>query len=155
MGRTDRAEILAAAAPEPVWAALTDPARVALWLPPEGMAARVRAWEARPAGRLAVTLAYRDAAAHPGKTGEGSDEVEGLFLEALPPLRLVWATRFPSADPSIAGEMTMAWTLVPEGPGTRITVEARDVPDGIPADDHAEGLSASLRQLAAEALRPA
>ncbi|HVG49096.1 MAG TPA: SRPBCC domain-containing protein [Rubellimicrobium sp.] len=155
LGRTDRAEHFADAAPEAVWAALTDPARVARWLPPEGMTARIHHWEARTGGRLRVTLAYRDRAANPGKTGEGTDEVEGRFLEVLPPSRLAWATRFDADDPSFAGEMTMVWTLVPEGPGTRLALEARDVPEGISAADHAEGLAASLRQLAEEALRRA
>jgi len=155
VGRTDRAEYLAAAGPDAVWTALTGPARVALWLPPEGMTARVHHWEPWPGGRLRITLAYRDAAAHPGKTGEGADEVEGRFLDASAPWQVVWATRFDSDDPAFAGEMTMAWTLAAEGSGTRIAVEARDVPEGISAEDHAEGLAASLRQLAEEALRRA
>ena len=155
MGRTDRADHLAAAAPHAVWAALTDPTRVALWLPPEGMTARVHEWDVRPGGRLRVTLAYRDADGNPGKTGEGSDEVEGRFLDAMSPSRLAWATRFESDDPALAGEMTMVWTLAPEGSGTRICIEARDVPEGIRPEDHAQGLAASLRQLAEEALRRA
>lgn len=154
-GRTDRADHLAAAAPDAVWAALTDPARVTRWLPPDGMTARVEAWEARAGGRLRATLAYPDPEGSPGKTGEGTDEVEGRFLEAEPPSRLAWVTRFDSDDPAFAGEMTMVWTLSPEGAGTRIGVEARDVPEGISPADHAEGLAASLRQLAEEALRRA
>ena len=153
VGRTDRADYFAAAGPDAVWAALTDPARVALWLPPEGMTARVHHWETWEGGRLRVTLAHRDAAAHPGKTGEGADEVEGRFLDVSAPSRVVWATRFDSEDPAFAGEMTMVWTLTAEGSGTRIAVEARDVPEGISPGDHAEGLAASLRQLAEEALR--
>ena len=155
MGRTDRADHLCAATPEDIWAALTDPARVALWLPPEGMTAQVHEWQARPGGRLHLTLAYRDAAANPGKTGEGTDEVAGRFLEARAPSHLAWTTRFDSDDPAFAGEMSMVWTLVPEGTGTRIVVEARDVPEGISPDDHKEGMAASLRQLAEEALRRA
>lgn len=153
MGRIDRADQLATAAPDAIWAALTDPTRVALWLPPEGMTAHVHDWQARPGGRLRVTLSYRDAAANPGKTGEGGDEVEGRFLDVEAPWHLAWTTRFASDDPAFAGEMTMVWTLLPEGLGTRIAVEARDVPMGISPEDHAEGLAASLRQLAEEALR--
>ncbi|WP_037280018.1 SRPBCC domain-containing protein [Rubellimicrobium mesophilum] len=155
MGRTDRADHRAAAPPGAVWAALTDPARVARWLPPEEMTARVHDWEARPGGRLRVTLAYGDAAANPGKTGQGTDEVEGRFLDAEAPSRLAWTTRFDSDDPAFAGEMTMVWSLSPEGSGTRIAVEARGVPEGIAPEDHARGLSESLRQLAEEAVRRA
>jgi uncharacterized protein YndB with AHSA1/START domain len=148
MGRTDRAETFVHAAPAAVWAAMTDPSRVAVWLPPPGMTCRVEAWEPRAGGRLHVVLTYRDASGAPGKSTEGSDVAVGRFVDAEPPERLVWATRFEGAGDGHAGEMTMVWTLTAIDGGTRVGVEARDVPPGISAEDHAAGLGATLRQLA-------
>jgi hypothetical protein len=45
--------------------------------------------------------------------------------------------------------MTMTWELSRVDAGTRIEIRADDVPDGIPADDHAAGLTSSLQNLAA------
>lgn len=148
MGRTDRAETFIPAAPTAVWAAMIDPERVALWLPPTGMTGRVEAWEPRPGGRLRVVLTYDDPTDAPGKSSADSDVATGRFVAADPPARLVWATRFDDADAAAAGEMTMVWTLTAVDGGTRVAVEARDVPAAISAEDHAAGLGASLRQLA-------
>src|SRR5688572_6271753 len=148
MGRTDRAETFVPAAPAAVWAAMTDPSRVAVWLPPAGMTCRVEAWEARRGGRMHVVLTYRDASGAPGKSTEGSDVAVGRFIDADPPERLVWATRFADAGAEHAGEMTRVWTLAAMDGGTRVAVEARDVPPGISAEDHAAGLGSTLRQLA-------
>lgn len=153
MGRTDRSNIFAFASPEAVWAALTDPACVVRWLPPEGMTLTLDAWDPRPGGHLSLVLRYCDPSGAPGKTTANSDAVSGRFVEAEAPRRLVWVTRFDASGENFEGEMTMVWTLEPEAGGTRIRVEARDVPPGISAEDHAEGLSASLRQLAQEADR--
>lgn len=148
MGRTDRAETFVHAAPAAVWAALIDPRRVAVWLPPAGMTCRVAAWEARAGGRLHVVLTYEDPSDAPGKSTADSDEAVGRFIAAEPPERLVWATRFADAGAEHAGEMTMVWTLTASDGGTRVAVEARDVPPGISAEDHAAGLGSTLRQLA-------
>jgi hypothetical protein len=45
--------------------------------------------------------------------------------------------------------MTMTWLLTPIGIGTRVEIRADDVPVGISATDHAEGLTSSLDHLAA------
>lgn len=149
MGRTDRAETFVAAAPAAVWAAMTDPVRVPAWLPPTGMTCRVEAWEPRAGGRLHVSLTYDDSSGAPGKSSADSDVSSGIFKSAEPPRRLEWVTRFADAEDEDAGEMTMVWTLVAVDGGTRVMVEARDVPAGISAEDHAAGLDATLRQLAA------
>lgn len=148
MGRTDRAETFVPAPPPAVWAAMTDPARVAVWLPPAGMTCRVVAWEPRPGGRMHVVLTYSDPSGAPGKSTADSDEAIGRFIAVDPPARLVWATRFSDAEAEHAGEMTMVWILTAADGGTHVAVEARDVPAGISAEDHAAGLGATLRQLA-------
>jgi uncharacterized protein YndB with AHSA1/START domain len=148
MRRTDRAETIVNAEPTAVWAALTDPARVAAWLPPAGMTGSVDAWEPRPGGRLRIVLTYRDAAGAPGKSTADSDVATGRFTVAEPPVRLAWTTTFAGATDEHAGEMTMEWTLAAVDGGTRVVVQAHDVPPGISAEDHAAGMAASLRQLA-------
>ena len=148
MGRTDRAETFVAAAPAAVWAAMIDPSRVARWLPPAGMTCRVEAWQPRPGGRLHVIMTYDDPSGAPGKSTADSDVVIGRFAAADPPARLEWVTRFDATGPEGTGDMTMVWTLTAVDGGTRVAVEARDVPPTISAEDHAEGLAASLRQLA-------
>jgi hypothetical protein len=45
--------------------------------------------------------------------------------------------------------MTATWEVTAEESGTRVTICAEDVPDGISAADHAAGLESSLANLAA------
>ena len=47
------------------------------------------------------------------------------------------------------GRMRMTWTFTPRGGTTRVAIDATDVPPGIDADAHQQGLEASLAQLAA------
>jgi Activator of Hsp90 ATPase homolog 1-like protein len=44
--------------------------------------------------------------------------------------------------------MTMTWEITAVDGGTRVDIIADNVPDGITAHDHAEGLSSSLENLA-------
>ncbi len=61
---------------------------------------------------------------------------------------MVWAVTFRSDDPAFAGEMLMAWLLADSPRGTMVTIEARNVPSGIGAEDHAAGLASTLDNLA-------
>ena len=45
--------------------------------------------------------------------------------------------------------MTMTWAVTSVDGGTRVDIQADDVPDGITAEDHAEGMASSLANLAA------
>ncbi len=58
------------------------------------------------------------------------------------------AVDFVSDDPAYAGTMTMTWEITPVDDGTRVDVVAEDVPDGVSAADHAEGIASSLDNLA-------
>jgi uncharacterized protein YndB with AHSA1/START domain len=69
--------------------------------------------------------------------------------ELVPGERVVWGVEFDSDDPANAGRMTMTWTFTPRAGGTRVAIDATDVPPGIDPDAHQQGLDASLAHLAA------
>jgi uncharacterized protein YndB with AHSA1/START domain len=147
--RTDRASRVIAAPLERVYAALVDPEALEAWLPPDGMSARFERFDARPGGSYRMVLTYADASAEPGKATADSDIVEARFVDIVPGARVVQAVDFVSDDPAYAGTMTMTWAVAAVDAGTRVDIRADDVPDGISAADHAEGLSSSLTNLAA------
>jgi uncharacterized protein YndB with AHSA1/START domain len=151
MPRTDRASRVIAAPPGRIWTALVDPVALTQWLPPGGMTGRFERYDARPGGSYRLVLTYADASAAPGKATADSDIVEARFVDIVPGERVVQAVDFVSDDPAYAGTMTMTWAITAAGAGTRVDIVAEDVPDGITAQDHAEGLSASLANLAAYA----
>ncbi|MGH1565367.1 SRPBCC family protein [Mumia sp. DW29H23] len=149
MGRTDAASRVVAAAPGVVYDALVDPQALTVWLPPEGMTGRFERYDARPGGSYRLVLTYTDASGAPGKATADSDVVEARFVEVVPGDRVVQAVDFVSDDPAFAGTMTMTWSVTPDDAGTRVDLRADDVPPGISAEDHAEGLTSSLANLAA------
>ena len=149
MPRTDRASRGIAASPERVWAALVDPGALMAWLPPDGMTGRFERFDARPGGSYRMVLTFADASAEPGKATADSDIVEARFVDIVPGARVVQAVDFVSDDPAYAGTMTMTWEVTGVDAGTRVDIRADDVPDGISADDHADGLTSSLAKLAA------
>ena len=145
--RIDRAERWIAASPGRVHEALTTREAVEAWLPPAGA---LEAFEPRPGGAFRMTLTFDtpgEAGAH--KSSETTDVVEGQFLELVPNASVRQRFTFVSDDPAFAGAMTMTWTLTPEAAGTRVVVTAKDVPPGIRAEDHEQGMASSLQNLAA------
>jgi uncharacterized protein YndB with AHSA1/START domain len=149
MPRTDRGSRVIAASPERVWAALVDPGALATWLPPGEMTGRFERFDARPGGSYRMVLTYPDASGAPGKSSADSDIVEVRFVDIVPGERIVQAVDFVSDDPANAGTMIMTWEVIADGAGTRVDIIAEDVPDGISAADHADGLASSLAKLAA------
>lgn len=75
-----------------------------------------------------------------------SAPAETVFAALVDPDTLL---DFVSDDPRFAGTMIMTWEVSEGDEGTRISITAADVPDGISAEDHAEGLASSLTNLAA------
>lgn len=148
MTQTHRARRLIDAAPEAVWAALTDPAAIARWRAPEGMTARIDAYELRPGGGIRMTLTYDDPATAAGKTSAGEDVVEGRIVALDPPRRLIEAFEFQSDDPAFAGEMTLTTLLEPLGSETEVSFTAENVPSGISESDHVAGMTSTLENLA-------
>jgi uncharacterized protein YndB with AHSA1/START domain len=149
MARTDAASRVVAAPLDRVYAALVDPDALSTWLPPNGMTGRFERFDARPGGSYRMVLSYADASAAPGKATPGSDIVEARFVDIVPEKRVVQAVDFVSDDPAYAGTMAMTWEVATAEAGTRVEIRADNVPDGISAQDHAAGLTASLANLAA------
>ena len=149
MGRTDTGSRIIAATPDRVYAALIDPDALTQWLPPGGMVGRFEHFDARTGGSYRLVLTYTDASSGSGKATADSDIVEARFVDLVPGVRVIQAVDFVSDDPANAGTMTMTWELTPVGHGTRVEIRAEDVPAGISAADHAEGLGSSLANLAA------
>jgi uncharacterized protein YndB with AHSA1/START domain len=148
MARTDTASRIVKAPLSRVFEALVDPAALVEWLPPTGMRGRFEHFDARPGGSYRMILTYADPPADGGKTDVGEDVVEGRFVEMEPDDRVVQTVEFDSGDPAFGGPMTMTWTVARVDGGTRVEMRAEDVPFGISARDHAEGMNSSLHNLA-------
>lgn len=149
MARTDSASRVIAAPLARVFTALVEPDDLVVWLPPSGMTGRFERFDARPGGSYRLVLTYDDPSAAAGKATADADIVEARFVSITPGQRVVQAVDFVSDDPDFAGTMTMSWQVEPVAEGTLVTITADDVPDGISAEDHAEGISSSLANLAA------
>lgn len=148
--RVDTASVVVPAAPARVFAAFSEAAALMAWLPPGGMTGRALEYDFRAGGAYTIELTYDDATpADTGKTSSRRDISRGRFLAIEPESRLVQSVVFESDDPAFAGEMTMTWTFAAVPDGTRVSVAAANVPPGITAEDHAEGLAGSLANLRA------
>jgi uncharacterized protein YndB with AHSA1/START domain len=148
-GRTDTASRIIRATPEAIYEAFVDPEAQARWLPPSGMTGKFDAFDPRPGGDYRLTLTYTGAHAGAGKSADDADRVAGRFVELVPGERIVQTADFESDDPAFAGTMTMIWSLHSVPGGTEVTIEAFDVPPGISAEDHAQGMASTLANLAA------
>ncbi|MFW0795085.1 TIGR03086 family metal-binding protein [Gordonia sp. CPCC 205515] len=146
-GRTDVASLVVRAPLTRVFAALVDQDALVEWLPPAGMTGHFAHFDARSGGAYRLTLTYDDAPASGGKSSVDSDVVQARFLEIVPDDRVVQAIDFESDDPSFAGTMTMTWSVSAVENGTRVQITAENVPRGIAARDHEDGMTSSLRQL--------
>ena len=149
MSRTDRAALLIHADRARVFAALTSPQALVQWLPPKGMHGRFDRFDMREGGSYRLVLTYDDASGAPGKTSTDSDVSEVRIARLVPGERIVQEVDFETDDPAFQGTMRMEWTLRSGNEGTTVEFEARNVPDGIRAGDHAEGLTSTLSNLAA------
>ena len=136
------------ASPADVYTATVDAAALAEWLPPGNMTADFERFDARPGGSYRLMLTYIDGSGSVGKARDNTDIVEGRFVDLIPGERVVQAVDFESDDPAFHGTMTMTWQVAPHEGGTHVDFIADDVPEGISAEDHAEGMAASLANLA-------
>lgn len=149
MGRTDRASLLVHVDRDTAFAALTDPDALAAWLPPAGMRGRFAHADIREGGSYRLVLMYEDAASAPGKTTAGEDVSDARIVRLVPGERVEHEIEFDSEDPAFRGTMRMVWSVRDDPDGAVVEIEARDVPRGVSARDHAAGLASSLANLAA------
>jgi uncharacterized protein YndB with AHSA1/START domain len=147
--RIDRAVADVSASPDEVYAAFVDADALAAWLPPDGMSGELADADLRAGGGFTMTLRYDEAPEGGGKTTERTDVSRVAIDELVEPERVVWGVEFDSDDPDTAGRMTMTWTFTAREKGTRVAVDATDVPPGIDVEAHQQGLDASLANLAA------
>lgn len=145
-GRVDRASTVIAADAATIYRALLDPVALASWLPPEGATGEIVQLDARVGGGFRAVLRFEDPV--DTKTTDDSDVASVRFIELVPGRRVVQGVTFQSDEARFGGEMMMRWQLDPVAAGTRVTVSATDVPEGISQADHELGLGSSLANLA-------
>ena len=148
MPRIDRAVADVAATPDEVYAAFVDADALVAWLPPGDMTGELTDVDLRAGGGFTMALRYDEAPAGGAKTTDDTDVSRVAIDELVEGERVVWGVEFESDDPDNAGRMTMTWTFTARDRGTRIAVDATDVPPGIDVEAHQQGLDASLANLA-------
>ncbi len=142
---TTRVSALLQAPRDAVYRALTDPVAIARWRFPDGMTSVV---EPRKGGGFRVTLTY-DVPDGQGKTTARSDAYRGRFSRLVPGELVVEVDEFETADPRLAGEMTMTITLRDRDGGTELLAVHEGVPPGVAPADNELGWRMALDRLAA------
>jgi uncharacterized protein YndB with AHSA1/START domain len=128
-----------------VYRALTDPAMIARWRFPGGMTSVV---EPQEGGGFRVTLTY-EAPDSQGKTTARSDSYQARFTRLVPDELVVEVDEFETADPRLAGEMTMTITLRDSDGSTELLAVHEGVPPGVAPEDNELGWRMALDRLAA------
>lgn len=118
------------------------------WLPPANMTGKMLHFDFREGGSYRMRLTYVEPQQGGGKTSEDSDEVEVQLTKLEDGRRIEQEVSFESEAPSFSGVMRMIWTFQTKGERTLVTVQAKDVPEGIRPEDHEAGLNSSLEKLA-------
>lgn len=147
--RKDTVSRIINGSPDAIYQAILDPKALATWLPPKNMQARIDIFEPWEDGAYRIILSYNneaDSAAF-AKSGEGTDIAQGRFLELVPGKRVVQSAEFASDDPQFAGTMRMTYELSAAEAGTRVTITAENVPEGITPEDHQQGMNSTLENL--------
>ena len=152
--RVDTQSRLIRAAAATIYRAFATVDAMEMWLPPQGMTARMLAFTFAEGGAYRMRLTYNEPQHIPGKTSEQADEVYVRFIKLVPNERIEQAVTFTSDDPAFSGEMRIQWILQPVDNGTLVTVRCEDVPVGIRVEDHEAGLASTLSNLAAYAEEP-
>lgn len=146
-GRIDTATRVIGDSPNRLYQAFMDPESLVIWMPPEGMSAKIEQFDSRVGGGYRMILSYEQGHSISGKTTDDTDGVKTKFVELIPDMKIVGTGVFDSDDPSYSGEMLMTWYFEAIDEGTKVTVIAENVPEGIKKEDHIEGLNSSLKNL--------
>lgn len=120
-------EVHIAASPETIFPFFTDPEKMARW---KGRSVRA---EARPGGEYRLEV------------NEGAIAV-GEYVEIDPPRRVVFTWGWEGSPLVPPGSSTVEITLTPEGDGTLVTLQHRDLPESEIAP-HGEGWDHFLPRL--------
>ena len=125
------------AAPAKVYAAWTDPAKIARWFgPSEVVAGSVRAdIDARVGGRYRVSFKMQDGEHH---------EVAGVYREMVPNRKLTFSWAWHST-PERESQVTIS--LKPDGDGTLLTLQHEQLFDQAARDGHESGWIGTLEKL--------
>jgi len=145
-GRTDVAKRAIPASPEEIFSCFCDSDTLLQWLPPKGMIGRAHEYDFRQGGFYRIELEYPKGDLGRGKTTGQSDISKGCFVEIVANRKIRQTVEFEGSD---LMTMMMTWTFYPVKDGTSVTVTAENVPSDISAEDHQEGMTSSLDNLAA------
>ena|SRR5215467_4618921 len=147
-GSTRTSRVIKASS-EALYRAFTDPAALAVWLAPDQMTAKVHEFDGQVGGGYQMSLFYPlSEQVYRGKTSEREDRFTARFVELTPPTRIIQAITFDSADPTVAGEMSMTVTFEERDSGTEVTILFEQIPPGIRPEDNDAGTRSSLEKLA-------
>ena len=148
--RVTRVAIDIAAPPSAVYAALVSPEAVQQWMGPDDMTSEVHSFDAVEGGTFRISLTYV-APDRVGKTEARTDTQRGRFVRLVEDTEVVQAVAFETDDPSLQGEMTIRYELLPtdDGRGTRLEATHESVPPDVDLADNELGWTMSLRKLAA------
>jgi uncharacterized protein YndB with AHSA1/START domain len=125
------------APPAKVWAAWTDPQKIAHWFGPaqtEGGSVRAEL-DVRVGGRYRASFTTADGCYH---------EVGGVYREVVPNQRLVFSWAWHSTPER---ESLVTVSLKPDGAGTLLTLQHEQFFDQAAADGHRNGWTGSLDRL--------
>ncbi len=114
---------------------------------PDQMTSEIHSFDAREGGTFRISLTY-DERTTAGKTTNQTDTFHGRFIKLVPDTEMVQAVEFESDDPSMAGEMTITYTLAEADGGTDIVGVHENIPPGVAPADNELGFRMSLDNLA-------
>jgi uncharacterized protein YndB with AHSA1/START domain len=130
-----------------VYHALLDAGSIASWRVPNGMRSHVHEFDPREGGAFRVSLTY-DAPDAAGKSAAHTDTYHGRFVKLVPDEQVVEVLEFETADPALAGQMTLTTMLVEADGGTDVVMVHDGIPDSVPVADNETGTRMALLNLA-------
>ena len=130
-----------------VYGALIDPKAVQQWMVPDQLSSEIHSFDAREGGTFRISLTYEQPTTA-GKTTSQTDTFHGRFVKLVPDTEMVQAVEFESDDPSMAGQMTITYTLADADGGTDIVGIHENIPPGVAPADNELGWRMSLDKLA-------
>jgi len=132
-----------------VYRALLDRDAVRLWMVPDGMTSEVHAFDPRVGGGFRISLTY-DAPDAAGKSVANTDTHHGVFTELVADEKVVQVIAFETDDPTMAGDMTVTYSLSDSADGgTELVGVHENLPVGVSLADNELGWRIALDKLAA------